>query len=126
MLKLFTIKVPSHEWGCTFQKDFAVNSKGKIVGICANIVPDDKKAIIADNTRVGIISVSTNNAETIHSSIPARCLSKSEIKGINKNSVAVDNVEIGSQLRIIIEESNRNPFVEINNGYTLKVYATLK
>jgi len=146
MLHIFEIKIPNRtKFGGVFQEEFILPTKiGKINGICANIVLDNRSRLKKENDlertlQLGTVAVSLNNTDVISASVRSVVLAKQPINSLAKNMTRFEPIAItsGSNMRIIFEEVLFSPFVKANdpqvadyfqqdetptNGYTLKVY----
>lgn len=155
MIKRFVLSKqtePLHDFGRSFKFDFPIEAiEGYVTGVYAcpknvwvgSIEGDDtnteKTLSRYFNSTFGKISVSTDNGDVIHSSVPMSF--RPALDNINKLIVPVDYHRVGNKFTVVVEEFLENwmwpnaafideeypdtSYPEVRISYDLEVYVKL-
>ncbi len=158
MIKRFVLSKqtePLHDFGRSFKFDFPIEAiEGYVTGFYAcpknvyifgNFYGEDNTNVGEDilsrnfNSTFGKISVSTDNGDVIHSSVPMSF--RPALDNINKLIVPVDYHRVGNKFTVVVEEFLENwmwpnatfideeypdtSYPEVRISYDLEVYVKL-
>lgn len=102
-MKILKLNIPAHKFGRSFREDFPIAAiDGYTVGAYAHLRATNFRIPLRNNV-IGKVSLSTDNGEVVHPSLP---IMFTPVKGtINKMMSPIDYEMIGNKFTVVVEEN---------------------